>query len=70
MRLVFEKKINKILIKLFYTILYISLGCVVVYLINNNSFWLIHHGNAGFVGEKVIILFIDIYQLLKKIYQK
>ena len=52
MRLVFEKKINKILIKLFYTILYISLGCVVVYLINNNSFWLIHHGNAGFVGEK------------------
>ena len=51
-RLILEKKINKILNKLFYTILYISLGCVVVYLINNNSFWLIHHGNAGFVGEK------------------
>ena len=49
--LILNKKINKILNKLFYTILYISCGCLIIYLINNNSFWLIHHGNAGFVGE-------------------
>ena len=49
--LIFKKKINKILNKFFYTVLYISLGCLLIYIVNNNSFWLIHHGNAGFVGE-------------------
>ncbi len=51
-RLIIEKRINKILRKLFFKILYISSGCLLVYIVNNNSFWLIHHGNAGFVGEK------------------
>ena len=50
--LIIEKKINKIINKFFYTILYISCGCLLIYIVNNNSFWLIHHGNAGFVGEK------------------
>ena len=50
--LILEKKINKIIDKFFYTILYISCGCLLIYIVNNNSFWLIHHGNAGFVGEK------------------
>ena len=50
--LVLEKKINKIINKFFYTILYITSGCLLIYIVNNNSFWLIHHGNAGFVGEK------------------
>ena len=51
-KLILDKKINKFLSKLFYTVLYISTGCLLVYIFNNNSFWLIHHGNAGFVGEK------------------
>ena len=50
--LILEKKINKIINKFFYTILYISCGCLLIYIVNNNSFWLIHHGNAGFVGER------------------
>ena len=50
--LIIEKKINKIINKFFYTVLYISCGCLLIYTINNNSFWLIYHGNAGFVGEK------------------
>jgi len=50
--LIVNKKINKIINKFFYTILYISCGCLLIYTINNNSFWLIYHGNAGFVGEK------------------
>ena len=24
---------------------------MLIYSVNNNSFWLIHHGNSGFVGE-------------------
>tara|TARA_B100000029_G_scaffold214462_1_gene212401 strand:+ start:1893 stop:3974 length:2082 start_codon:yes stop_codon:yes gene_type:complete len=50
--LILNKKINNIINKFFYTLLYISFGCLLIYIINNNSFWLIHHGNAGFVGEK------------------
>ena len=50
--LILDKKINKIINKFFYTILYISCGCLLIYIVNNNSFWLIHHGNSGFVGEK------------------
>ncbi len=50
--LIIDKKINKIINKFFYTVLYISCGCLLIYTINNNSFWLIYHGNAGFVGEK------------------
>ncbi len=51
-KLIFEKGISKILNKFFYTVIYIYLGCLLIYSVNNNSFWLIHHGNAGFVGEK------------------
>ena len=50
--LILDKKINKIINKIFYTVLYVSCGCLLIYTVNNNSFWLIHHGNAGFVGEK------------------
>ena len=50
--LILDKKINKIINKLFYTIAYISCGCLLIYIVNNNSFWLIYHGNAGFIGEK------------------
>ncbi len=50
--LILDKKINKIINKFFYTVIYITCGCLLIYTVNNNSFWLIHHGNAGFVGEK------------------
>ncbi len=50
--LIVNKKIQNLLGKIFYTILYINLGCLFVYLTNNNSFWLIDNGNSGFLGEK------------------
>ena len=50
--LILNKKINKVINKFFYTIVYISCGCLLIYIVNNNSFWLVHHGNSGFVGEK------------------
>ena len=50
--LIINKKISNILAKTFYTIIYIILGCLLIYLTNNNSFWLIDNGNSGFIGEQ------------------
>ncbi len=50
--LIFKKRIDNFLNKLFYTIVYIIFGCLFVYITNNNSFWLIDNGNSGFIGER------------------
>ena len=50
--LIFNKKINNFLSKLFYTIIYTIFGCLFVYITFNNSFWLIDNGNSGFIGER------------------
>ena len=50
--LVINKKIFNIVNKIFYIILYINFGCLVIYITNNNSCWLIDHGNSGFIGEQ------------------
>ena len=50
--LLINKKIQNLLSKIFYTILYINLGCLFIYLTNNNSFWLIDNGNSGFLGKQ------------------
>ena len=49
--LIVKKKIEKIQFKIFYTILYLIFTCICIYIIFNNSFWLIDHGNSGFVGQ-------------------
>ena len=54
--LIFNKRIDNFLSKLFYTIIYIIFGCLFVYITNNNSFWLIDNGNSGFVGERSYLL--------------
>ena len=64
--LIIDKKINKIINKFFYTIVYISCGCLLIYIVNNNSFWLIYHGNAGFVGEKSYNLIYKYIPLIEK----
>ncbi len=69
-KLILEKRINKILNKLFYTILYISSGCLLVYIFNNNSFWLIYHGNAGFVGEKTFNLIYKYFPIIESDFSK
>ena len=65
--LIINKKINKIINKFFYTVAYIACGCLLIYIVNNNSFWLIYHGNSGFVGEKGFDL---IYKYIKELSQK
>ena len=49
--LLIKKEINQILLKLFFVVLYLTLGSIFIYLTFNNSFWLIDNGNSGFVGE-------------------
>jgi len=48
--LVIKKKIKKIQLKIFYLILYLMFSCTFIYIIFNNSFWLIDSGNSGFIG--------------------
>ncbi len=50
-RLLFKKEINRIILKLFLVVAYLTFGSIFIYLTYNNSFWLIDNGNSGFVGE-------------------
>ncbi len=63
--LIINKKIHNLLSKIFYTILYINLGCLFIYLTNNNSFWLIDNGNSGFLGEKSFYFINKFYPILE-----
>ena len=49
--LITKKQIKKIQFKIFYLILYLVFSCVSIYIIFNNSFWLIDNGNSGFIGQ-------------------
>ncbi len=50
-RLIVDKELKKIILKLLFVILYLIFGCTFVYINFNNSFWLIDNGNSGFVGS-------------------
>ena len=63
--LIINKTIQNLLGKIFYTILYINLGCLFVYLTNNNSFCLIDYGNSGFLGEKSFYFLNKFYPILE-----
>ena len=68
--LLINKRIQNFLSKLFYTVIYINLGCLFVYLTNNNSFWLIDNGNSGFLGEKSFLLINEFYPALENNFSK
>ena len=63
--LIINKTIQNLLGKIFYTVLYINLGCLFIYLTNNNSFWLIDNGNSGFLGEKSFYFLNKFYPILE-----
>jgi len=50
--LIIQKKLENIVIKILFTVLYIIFGSLFIYITYNNSFWLIDNGNSGFIGEK------------------
>ena len=63
--LIINKMIKNLLSKFIYTILYINLGCLFIYLTNNNSFWLIDNGNSGFLGEKSFYFIHKFYPIIE-----
>jgi len=52
-KLIIEKKINNFLLKIFFTLSYITFGTTVANIFYNESFWLIDNGNGGFVGRLI-----------------
>ena len=62
--LIINKEVKKILFKIFYLILSLIFTCIFVYILFNNSFWLIDNGNSGFVGN---ILYNSILNFLPNI---
>ena len=57
--LIVKKEIKKIQFKILYLILYHIFTCVFIYILFNNSFWLIDHGNSGFVGQMFYNWFVN-----------
>ena len=53
LKIITDKKINNFITKIFFTLIYIVLGSVVLNIFYNNSFWLINNGNGGFVGRGI-----------------
>ena len=66
--LIIVKKIQKIKYKFFYLFAYIILSCIFIHISYNNSFWLIDHGNSGFVGQILFNKIIIILPLVKHEY--
>ena len=50
-KLTSEKKISNFITKIFFTLIYIIFGTIVLNVWYNDSFWLIDNGNGGFVGS-------------------
>ena len=51
LNLILNKEFKNILLKIFFSLIYIMCGCTYIYINFNNSFWLIDNGNSGFLGE-------------------
>jgi S-DNA-T family DNA segregation ATPase FtsK/SpoIIIE len=61
LNLIIKKELKKMKYKILYLFLYIIFSCLFIYATYNNSFWLIDHGNSGFVGQ---IIFLKISNLI------
>jgi len=67
-KLLIKKEIKKIILKLFFVVLYLLLGCSFVYITFNNSFWLIDNGNSGFIGEITYNYIYEFFPLIENRY--
>ena len=66
--LLIKKELNKILLKIFFIVLYLIFGCVLVYITYNQSFWLIDNGNSGFVGQNLYEMTYKFFPLVRSQY--
>ena len=66
--LLIKKELNKILLKIFFIVLYLIFGCVLVSITYNQSFWLIDNGNSGFVGQNLYEMTYKFFPLVRSQY--
>ncbi len=66
--LLIKKELNNILLKLFFIVLYLIFGCVLIYITYNQSFWLIDNGNSGFVGQNLYEITYKYFPLVRNQY--
>ena len=50
-KIITKKKIANFIPKVFFTLIYLIFGTIVLNILYNDSFWLIDNGNGGFVGR-------------------
>ena len=48
-----KKKVENFTSKIFFTLIYIFFGTTFINILDNESYWLIHNGNGGFVGQLI-----------------
>ena len=68
LNLIIIKKLQKIKLKVFYLFLYIFFTCILIYVLYNDSFWLIDNGNSGFVGQILYKKVENIFPLISHDY--
>ena len=66
--LIVKKNLEKILIKLFYILIYIIFSCVLINITFNSSFWLIDNGNSGFIGQILSDFIFNLFPQIKNQY--
>jgi S-DNA-T family DNA segregation ATPase FtsK/SpoIIIE len=68
LNLIIKKKILNIKYKILYLFIYIIFSCLFIYRSYNNSFWLIDHGNSGFLGQIIFNQIVNILPILSHVY--
>ena len=67
-KLIVKKQIEKIILKMFFIVLYLIFGCTYVYTAYNKSFWLIDNGNSGFLGEITYVFLYKYFPIIENQY--
>ena len=68
LNLIIKKELRKIKLKIFYLFLYIFFTCILINILQNDSFWLIDNGNSGFVGQILYKKVENIFPLINHDY--
>ena len=66
--LIIKKELKKIILKVFFIVLYLIFGCTFIYTTYDKSYWLIDNGNSGFVGQIIYGFVYKYFPLIENQY--
>ena len=66
--LIIKKELKRIILKVFFIILYLVFGCTFIYMTFDKSYWLIDNGNSGFVGHVIYDFIYKYFPLIENRY--